>query len=368
MKTDFTKEKIDWEVYIERRNSVFYVCIFNLVYGRLLKKITGFGFKYQLYSYQEGVYIFYKSKKEFNAGKKYFLSLIKNDAKTVAYLHKKCTSFLKKEEGLVKLFSRKLSKEYIKKNYQKIIDNLYDIFLYLTTIPMMFLDAADIAGEKDKQSINVKRAAQIFLPFRNRSRSILQPLVLKKIWEAATKICGIKNNYLDFSFLAPEELGECLTQEKYLLSNEVNKRKINCVFYENTSTGDLIFNYDKNFLSKAGININKSLLGKITEVKGTIACRGIARGKACIINKPNEMKKIKGNYIIISVNTTPALMPVLINCSGIVTDEGGLSCHASIISRELKKPCVIGTKIATKVFKNGDLIEIDAKRGIVRKL
>ena len=51
-----------------------------------------------------------------------------------------------------------------------------------------------------------------------------------------------------------------------------------------------------------------------------------------------------------------------------VTDEGGITCHAAIIAREMKKPCVIGTKKATKVLKDGDLIEVDAEKGVVRKL
>jgi len=52
----------------------------------------------------------------------------------------------------------------------------------------------------------------------------------------------------------------------------------------------------------------------------------------------------------------------------IVTDEGGLSCHAAIVARELGVPCIVGTKIATKVFKDGDLVEVDADKGIVRKI
>ncbi len=52
----------------------------------------------------------------------------------------------------------------------------------------------------------------------------------------------------------------------------------------------------------------------------------------------------------------------------IVTDQGGLTCHAAIVSRELKKPCVIGTKIATAALKDGDLVWVDATNGIVRKL
>ena len=52
----------------------------------------------------------------------------------------------------------------------------------------------------------------------------------------------------------------------------------------------------------------------------------------------------------------------------IVTDEGGILSHAAIIAREMKKPCIIGTKIATKVFKDGDLVEVDANKGVVRKI
>ena len=52
----------------------------------------------------------------------------------------------------------------------------------------------------------------------------------------------------------------------------------------------------------------------------------------------------------------------------IVTDEGGIASHAAIVSRELRKPCIIGTKIATQVLKNGDMVEVDADNGIVRRL
>jgi pyruvate,water dikinase len=51
-----------------------------------------------------------------------------------------------------------------------------------------------------------------------------------------------------------------------------------------------------------------------------------------------------------------------------VTDEGGVTCHAAIVAREMKKPCIIGTKIATKVLKDGDLVEVDANKGVVKIL
>ena len=77
-------------------------------------------------------------------------------------------------------------------------------------------------------------------------------------------------------------------------------------------------------------------------------------------------RSFKKGDIIITPMTTPDMMLALNLASAIVTDEGGVTCHAAIISRELKKPCVIGTKIATKYIKDGDMVEVDADNGIVK--
>jgi pyruvate,water dikinase len=52
--------------------------------------------------------------------------------------------------------------------------------------------------------------------------------------------------------------------------------------------------------------------------------------------------------------------------SAIITEDGGMTCHAAIVARELGRPCITGIKIATKVLKDGDLVEIDADNGIVK--
>ena len=66
--------------------------------------------------------------------------------------------------------------------------------------------------------------------------------------------------------------------------------------------------------------------------------------------------------------TRPEFVPIMKKAAAIVTDEGGITCHAAIISRELGVPCVVGTKIATKVLKDNDFVEIRATHGLVRKL
>ena len=86
------------------------------------------------------------------------------------------------------------------------------------------------------------------------------------------------------------------------------------------------------------------------------------------MNSPSELSKVMEGDIILSRNTNPSIMPALVKCAAIVTDEGGIACHAAIVSRELNKPCIIGTKIATRIFKDGDVVEVDAVKGLIRRL
>ena len=102
-------------------------------------------------------------------------------------------------------------------------------------------------------------------------------------------------------------------------------------------------------------------------VAGIGVSLGKAEGRVSIIKKQSD--KITGeNSVLITTMTTPELVAQMKKVVAVVTDEGGMTCHAAIISRELGIPCIVGTKIATQVFKDGDLVEVDANNGIVRKV
>ena len=111
---------------------------------------------------------------------------------------------------------------------------------------------------------------------------------------------------------------------------------------------------------------------KVDELKGTIACTGKARGTVCIIllkiDPSKDIERMKKGDVLVSPTTGPELMLAIKKASAIVTDEGGLMSHAAVISRELKIPCIVGTKNATQILKDGDLVEVDAEKGIVRKI
>ena len=81
-----------------------------------------------------------------------------------------------------------------------------------------------------------------------------------------------------------------------------------------------------------------------------------------------EMEASQKGDIIIAPMTRPEYVPLMEKASGIITDEGGITCHAAIISRELNIPCIIGTQVATEILKDGDIVEINANEGIVRKI
>jgi phosphoenolpyruvate synthase/pyruvate phosphate dikinase len=101
-------------------------------------------------------------------------------------------------------------------------------------------------------------------------------------------------------------------------------------------------------------------------IKGQIASAGKATGKVKILRLKKEMGKVKKGDILVSPMSVPEFLPAMKNASAFVTDEGGIMCHAAIVAREMHKPCVIGTKIATKVLKDGDLVEVDADKEIVK--
>lgn len=105
----------------------------------------------------------------------------------------------------------------------------------------------------------------------------------------------------------------------------------------------------------------------LSELKGQAVFKGKASGRAKILKRKDQIIDFQQGEILVSPMTTPDFVPAMKKAAAIITDEGGVVCHAAILARELKIPCVIATKVATKVFKDGDMLEVDAEKGIVKK-
>lgn len=106
----------------------------------------------------------------------------------------------------------------------------------------------------------------------------------------------------------------------------------------------------------------------ISQITGQIACGGTAVGNVRVVRSVEDFLKVNAGDVLVTSMTSPNMVPIMRLAAAFVTDEGGITCHAAIISREMKKPCIIGTKIATQVLKDGDMVKVDANKGIVSKL
>jgi phosphohistidine swiveling domain-containing protein len=104
---------------------------------------------------------------------------------------------------------------------------------------------------------------------------------------------------------------------------------------------------------------------------GIVASKGrgeIIKGTVKIILDPNKSQNFKDGEILVTTMTSPEYVFLMKKAAAIITDTGGLTSHAAIVSREIGIPCIVGSKIATAILNNGDLVEIDVTKGIVRKL
>ena len=110
----------------------------------------------------------------------------------------------------------------------------------------------------------------------------------------------------------------------------------------------------------------KDTYSGIRELKGTTGFRGVVRGKVKVLLTDRELGKLDKGDILVANLTNPNYDPAFGIVAGVITDEGGILCHSAIMAREFRIPCIIGTKIATRALKDGDMVEVDATMGVVR--
>ncbi len=172
----------------------------------------------------------------------------------------------------------------------------------------------------------------------------------------------------DMQWLSYQEIIDLLDGKKVEASrrdstNWVLAKKTGWKLVEGKEADDCLAMFQSHFFSK-----------KVDLIKGVIANKGIYTGKVKIVRTlfsdkiTDELVKVEKGDVLVAETTGPEMIVACKKAGAIVTDEGGLTSHAAIVSRELGIPCIVGAKIATKVFKDGDNIEVDAKNGVIRKI
>jgi len=267
-------------------------------------------------------------------------------------------------------------KEYLQKYWyshgnwkggEVLSENIFNDDLQIEEVMTDFNQRKKLHEKYDKLFDNQTRKTvdllRVLFLWREERKALLQKtnIALSKVIDDASAETGIEPNLL--AWARPEEIYTVNNMKEKI--NIFRKRKDKSVYVNRNS--ELTAEY------RLGIEADKIIddfnrIDKVHELKGTVASPGKAKGRVRIVLREHHFNNFMTGEILITTMTRPEFIPLMMKAAAIVTDEGGLTSHASIIARELKKPCVVGTKYATQIFENGDLVEVDADKGIVRKI
>jgi phosphohistidine swiveling domain-containing protein len=180
------------------------------------------------------------------------------------------------------------------------------------------------------------------------------------------EICKrINITYKGFKQLTPEEIIFYLRHHVKVPKNLIKERLKLCTYYFNEENGYLI-------PYKEGLEILNHLENKNNgnnELKGQIASKGNIKAKAFVVKSSLcDMSNFKDGMILITPATSADFVPYMKKASGIITEMGGITSHAAIVSRELGIPCIVGVKNITKNIKTNQVIELNANEGIINKI
>ena len=280
----------------------------------------------------------------------YEKSCIKNIFFLVAEKCRDIESMKKHVKKFLELFDR-LKPYFMKKKYPKdtshlkeLLDDYNKIWGYISimyAIPMV----PDADKELKDMAFKARQETQEY----NES---MEPVIKETLEKFYPELKG------NTRFVLPEEIFDNKLEG---IQEKIIERKKGFVFYERK----LYTGNPKKILEELGLEIEESTTDT-KEIKGQIAFKGKTTGKVRIVSKSEDIQKVEEGDILVAAMTMPKYLPAMKKASAFVTDEGGITCHAAIVSREMKKPCIIGTKIATKLLNDGDTVEVDADKGVVK--
>lgn len=170
--------------------------------------------------------------------------------------------------------------------------------------------------------------------------------------------------YEEVAFLLPWELDEVMAGKKTIKDYDIAGRKSEGLYFRDIDGQELFLTGP--MAKDLWLEINPPIkLDETKEIKGMVAYGGKVRGIVRVIMDPHNPGEFNAGDILVTGMTRPDFLSLMKQASAFVTDEGGITCHAAIVSRELKRPCLVGTKIATQILHDGDEVEVDADQGVV---
>lgn len=341
----------DWTKYWEGKWSFTTGFYFGWYYLNLMKRQMGEGLTRVILISRHGRTACYFETKDRKGFGDYLASKVLKDKNFAPQL---CKKLKNKADALVAVSHKLRGKDLSAAEFK----NFFDLFFEYTGMHISPRNIIDHLPTKNVQK---------FLPVLQDARLYTEKTFVETeiFMQELSRIIGKKTGY------KPEYI-LCLTKdefEKYFKNGKLPKKEIlakrfafSAIIFKNKKSQIVVGNEAKK-VEKAVAQIKDT-----KEIKGAIAYPGKAIGIAKIVSDPKKAKDFREGDILVTGMTRPEFLLLMKKSGAIVTDAGGLLCHAAITAREIKKPCVIGTQIVTKVLKNGDVVEVDATKGVVKKI
>ena len=252
-------------------------------------------------------------------------------------------------------------KNTIAMNRDDVINKFKEIETYGETI--------QIKKKESEDNINNKHLAKLFRlasklgVLRDKNKALLGKAVYYRnmICCELAKQCDV--SYEEFKYYLLDEIESLVLQGEILSVEEIARRKEG-IYISSISTFVSGETAKENYYCNVGKK--EGSCHDLRVLRGICASTGKTRGIVKVCLSSEECKKLQENEILVTYGTDFNYLDAMVRSAAIITEEGGILSHASVISRELKKPCIIGFKEITKILKDGDEIEIDADNGIVK--
>ncbi|MBI5225623.1 hypothetical protein HY994_00090 [Candidatus Micrarchaeota archaeon] len=230
----------------------------------------------------------------------------------------------------------------------------------LTGIPLsasekfILRSAHELVFIKDQRDVYRRKGVYLSLPF----------------FQTAAK--WAKQDISDVAYWTLNELRAFLVGGNPVPLATSKKRKAGFLLYEKEGNYSCLVGPEAKRAQKA-MGIQSVSVESAVSVTGLIGSKGLSgksvvQGTAKIVRTVADLDKVKRGDVMVAITTHPDFVPAMSRACAIVTDEGGITSHAAIVSREFGIPCVVGTKKATAVFKDGDRLQVDSEKGVVKKI
>jgi len=302
----------------------------------LMNKKFGFPFKDIIFDWNQNVLTIFRSKKQVEST---FITISEMSEEEIIYNLEKTHTLYSK---ILDLCVGKLDVEKFSQIHKILIDcwqyHVFSIFFSYGSHIKKLKAIQDKNYALFKKVRDIGNFYKVSAYFRNNIQTKFDPLLMD---------CGEILAYFN-DHIEPLDIDKRLKQHYVLLMEDyvLRKAKPNEIDFES--------------LYKQTKTTNKII--------GTTACKGTKTGIARIVMQQKDLKKLRAEDILVTTMTSPSFLPYITEAGGIITDDGGTTSHASILSREFNIPCITGTKIATNQIKEGDKLLLDATQGYVKIL